>query len=184
MKRSKRAWVAGFAVLWMLGSAESALRAQTGTADTPASYAAGRILKADGTKIRVASFVIEPSRVAYRLNASAEPVFLDLSQVGALQVRRPTSFVQSARGFALGVLVGGVVGLLAADRWGGPGKSTWPGIGAGAALFGAAGVVLELTVRSYETVYTNPDVKPKTIIKFSLGPVAPGASGLGLSLAF
>jgi hypothetical protein len=184
MKLSKRAWLAGLAVIGMLGPVRSLLQAQTAVPGALATYDAGRILKADGTKIRVASLVIETSRIAYRVDASAGTAFLDLSKVNLVQIRRPATFIRVGRAFVLGAFLGGVVGLLASDRWGGPGKNTWPGIGAGAALFGAAGAVMALTIRSYETVYSNPDYKPEKIIKFSLGPVSPTASGLGISFGF
>ena len=184
MRLRKRAAAAVVAAVWMLGAAANGLLAQGAPAGETASYAEGRILKTDGTKIRVASFALEPSRVAYHLEASAAPAFLDLAQVGFLQVRRPTTFGRTARAFLLGAFAGGVIGLLAADPWGGPWKETWPAIGLGTALFGAVGAVLELTIRRYETVYSNPDFVPKKIIKLEMGAVGPRTPGLSLSISY
>ncbi len=185
MKRTKLVRFAAAAAMVMWITAVPGLRAQEGQAGaSSSSFAEGRILRTDGEKIRVASFVLESSRVAYRLGASAEPSFLDLAEVGSLQVRRPTTFGRTARSFLLGAFVGVVVGLIVADRWGGPTKGTWPGIGAGAVLFGGIGAVLELTIRRYETVYSNPDFVPKKIIKLEMGAVAPRTPGVSLSISY
>jgi len=185
MKPTRHVQVAAASAMIMWITAAPGLQAQEGQAGaSSSSYAEGRILKTDGTKIRVDSFVLEPGRVAYRLGAAAGPAFLDLAQVGSLQVRRPTTFGRTARSFLLGAFVGGIVSLLASNPWGGPWKDTWPAIGVGTALFGAAGAVLELTIKRYETVYSNPDFVPKKIIKLTLGPVSPRSSGFSIAYGF
>lgn len=175
--------LAGLAV-WTLAWTAPALRARADAQSKPDSYEAGRIFRADGTKIIVSSFVLEAGRVAYRLKKDAEPSSLDLSRVKSLQVRLRPTFAGTSQAILLGAFAGGVVCLMVADAWGGPWKDTWPAIGAGTAAFAAAGAVIELTVKRYRTVYTNPDLAPKPIIKLEMGPVAPRTPGISLSISY
>lgn len=172
-------------------AAAPGLRAQEGAATKPESFGEGRIIRADGTKIRVFSFVIETGidRVAYsgdqpKSVSDPERSYLALNMVRSIQVRQRPTFAAGAKFFLMGTFAGGVVSLLAIDRLGGPKKDTWPVIGLGTAAFAAVATVLGLTVRRYKTVYTNPENAPKPIIKFTMGPVAPHTPGMSISIAY
>ena len=162
-----------------------ALRAQEDAAAKTESFGEGRIVRPDGTKIRVSSFDLEAARVSFLpAGAAAASSSLDLSGVKLVQARIMTKFSDVSRAALWGGFAGGVVSLIAANPWGGPWKETWPAIGAGTLAAAAAGAAIVLTVRRYRTIYANPDYAPKPIIKLTMGPVAPHTPGMSLSIAY
>jgi len=172
-------------------SASPALRAQEGEGKKTESFGEGRIIRADGTKIRVSSFSVETAigRVAYSdfrpgKRAEAELLHIALNMVRSVQARELPTFWSVAQATVLAGVVGGIVGLIVSNPWGGPWRETWPAIGAGTAACAAAGAVVGLAARRYRTVYANPDTMPKPIIKLTMGPVAPRTPGLSLSVSY
>lgn len=186
-----RKWISACLTVGALISSGPSLRAQAEAKPKPESFGTGRIIRADGTKIRVSSFTIETGtgRVAYsddRVKDSLGPTpsSLDLSMVRSIQVRLRPTFASVAQTTVLAGVAGGIVSLLASNSRGGPWKDTWPAIGAGTAACAAAGAIIGLTVRRYKTVYANPDAMPKPIIKLTLGPVAPRTAGVNFSISY
>jgi hypothetical protein len=191
MRAAKTGRIAISLTVALFLAAAPGLRAQQSAATKSESFGEGRIIRADGTKIRVFSFVIDPGidRVVYsgdRLRGvtDPEPSSLALNMVRSIQARQKPTFASVAQTFLMGAFAGGIVSLLASNPWGGPWKDTWPAIGLGTAVCGAAGAVIGLTVPRYRTVYTNPEAMPKPIIKLTMGPVAPRTPGLSLSIAY
>lgn len=191
MKAAKNVRIVIGLMVSLFLAAAPALRAQEGATTKPESFGAGRIVRADGTKILVAGFTIEAgigrvaySEVRFKGSRDPEPSYLALNMVRSIQARQRPTFGSVAQTALLAGFAGGIVGLLASDPWGGPWKDTWPAIGLGTAACTAAGAVIGLTVRRYGTVYTNPDAVPKPIIKLTLGPVAPHTPGMSLSIAY
>jgi hypothetical protein len=179
----RRGWAVGFAVSMAL-AITAGLWAQDEKAIKAETFGAGRIIRADGTKVIVSSFVIEERAVAYLLKNGEEALSLDLDKVASLQVRVRPTLGRSVQGFFLGAAFGGIVSLLASSSWGGPTKSTWPAIGAATAACALAYPVFEWTVRRYKTVYTRSVSGPGLTIEGGAGIVAPGAAGLRLSIRY